>query len=107
MHRSNNSCCGIWLQAPVEKKLPLSMTVGTLKTLMSKLFKCHPALQHLAFRPKGVYPSPLDNDMQTLSFYGVCDGGDILLEEIGETTARRELCVFCMTQTTFPTCARP
>lgn len=32
---------------------------------------------------QGAYPSPLDNDMQTLSFYGFADGGEVLLEEIG------------------------
>ena len=46
------STCVRACQEPIKRKLPLSMTIASLKTLMARAFKCEPALQHLAYRSK-------------------------------------------------------
>lgn len=76
---------------PVTKKLPLSMTVGSVKQLAARLFKCDPALQRLSFRDTpSAYPSMLDDDLKTLSYYAVCDNGEVLIEEVDPAEAARQ-----------------
>jgi Leucine-rich repeat (LRR) protein len=76
---------------PEKKRLPLNMTVLAVKQLAARLFKNDPSLQRLSFRDTpGAYPSLLDDDSKTLSYYAVCDGGEILIEEIDPHQAARE-----------------
>jgi len=77
---------------PVERRLPLSMTIGSLKVMMQKIFKCELSAQRLSFKESGgaMFPTVLDDDSQTLSYYGVTDKGDILMEEIDPREAARE-----------------
>lgn len=76
---------------PSKKRLPLSMTVGNLKVMMNKLFTCDPTFQRLSYSDgSGMFPIALDDDMKPLSFFGVQDKGDILMEEIDRKEAERE-----------------
>jgi hypothetical protein len=36
------------------------------------------------------YPTPLDDDAKPLSFFGLCAGSEILLEEVDEAEVARE-----------------
>lgn len=84
---AGNSC----MMEPQTKKLPLSMTIGSLKQLASRLFKCDIALQRLSFRDSpSSYPSLMDDDTKPLSYYAVSEGGEILIEEIDPIEAARQ-----------------
>lgn len=90
---------------PVQKKLPLTMTVGQLKQLAARSFKMEDvSLVRLSYRESKVsflnvlflvvlsytvilvlqnaYPDSLDNDMKPLSFFGISNEGEILVEEV-------------------------
>ncbi len=61
--------------APQTKKLPLSTPISALKQLAFRLFKCDPSLQRLSFRDSPAsYPSLMDDDSKTLSYYAVTEG---------------------------------
>jgi hypothetical protein len=80
------------MMEPQVKKLPLSMSVGAVKQLAARLFKCDPALQRLSFRDNpGAYPSLMDDDAKPLSYYGVTEGGEVLIEEVDPAEAARQL----------------
>eukprot|EP00357_Protocruzia_adherens_P002993 CAMPEP_0114996870 /NCGR_PEP_ID=MMETSP0216-20121206/14572_1 /TAXON_ID=223996 /ORGANISM="Protocruzia adherens, Strain Boccale" /LENGTH=547 /DNA_ID=CAMNT_0002361165 /DNA_START=60 /DNA_END=1700 /DNA_ORIENTATION=- len=57
---------------PVTKKLPHSMTVGTLKTLCAKFFSLDINKQKLVYHPdRDSFPEEMDDNLRQLSFYGV------------------------------------
>lgn len=79
------------LMDPVTRRLPLSMTVGNLKVMFNRLFKCDVALQRLSYHDKSdAFPSVLDDDMKSLSFFGAADGGSIVMEEVDRREIERE-----------------
>lgn len=69
-----------------EKKLPASMTVASLKALLSHLLDIPAADQVLYYKPQksmlGV-GEELDDDERSLSFYGMASGGCLLARELG------------------------
>jgi hypothetical protein len=68
---------------PAHKKLPLSLTVGALRLLCQRLFGVDSASQHLFYRETGKefgHPVELDDDSSQLTFFGVQDGGEIIVE---------------------------
>lgn len=68
---------------PAKKKLPLTMTVGALRLLCQRLFGVDSASQHLFYRETGKefgHPVELDDDTSQLTFFGVQDGGEIIVE---------------------------
>lgn len=67
-----------------KKGLLPSMTILQLKQMLKKLYGLDIPLQRLFYKHDGEvgFPDKLDDDSQTLSYYGVCDNGDILMEEI-------------------------
>ncbi|KAG8347283.1 Ubiquitin like domain [Trypanosoma vivax] len=73
-----------------KKKVPSSLTVGKLKALVRAVFSVTPDNQRLAFTTgdSGVVESPvaLDNELQSLAFYGVCDGAVVI---VTDTSLRR------------------
>ncbi|KAA0175538.1 hypothetical protein FNF27_02948 [Cafeteria roenbergensis] len=76
---------------PIAKRLPGSMTVLTLKQLAARAFKGDVAMCRLSFRDgKDAYPTPLDDDSKPLTYFGVCDGSEILLEEVDSAELVRE-----------------
>ncbi|GLD99409.1 hypothetical protein PINS_up008128 [Pythium insidiosum] len=65
---------------PLVKKMPLSMKISQLKTLIEKKFGVPSRDQLLSFRPDAKsMPLPLDGDDGDLSYYGLQDGVEILL----------------------------
>eukprot|EP01138_Halocafeteria_seosinensis_P002388 gb/GECG01002445.1/.p1 GENE.gb/GECG01002445.1/~~gb/GECG01002445.1/.p1 ORF type:complete len:639 (+),score=99.64 gb/GECG01002445.1/:1-1917(+) len=89
---AGNSC----MMDPVQRKLPLTMTVGQLKQMAARSFKMDDvSLLRLSYREtKNTYPDFLDNDMKPLSFYGVSNNGEILVEEVDPEEALRQEKVF-------------
>nr|CCC89736.1 unnamed protein product [Trypanosoma congolense IL3000] len=73
-----------------KKRVPSSMTVGKLKALVRAVYSVAPSDQQLSFMSgdKGVVepPTKLDNELQSLSFYGMCDGAVIF---VLDTSLRR------------------
>ena len=67
------------------------MTVSALKQICARTFKCELALVRLSVRdsPES-YPSLMDDDMKTLSYYAVSDGSEVLIEEIDPRDLARQ-----------------
>jgi len=80
-----------------ERKLPTSLTVAKLKLVCCQVFKLDPAKQRLfyggpdaaggAADGSGAFMDELDDDMRPLAFYGVADGGKIVMDEWAPTDA--------------------
>ena len=65
----------------LKKKLLLSMTVGNVKALCAKLFKAEILAQKLTyFDSVSGISYELEEDLRQLSFYGLCDGGQVTVE---------------------------
>jgi hypothetical protein len=60
--------------APIEKRLPLSLSVAKLKLLCKTLFKLEPSRMQLALRrdPSDPFPTILEDDREDIGFYGLC-----------------------------------
>mmetsp|Transcript_19760 Transcript_19760/g.38689 ORF Transcript_19760/g.38689 Transcript_19760/m.38689 type:complete len:775 (-) Transcript_19760:434-2758(-) len=68
---------------PVNKRLPLSMTVKELKLLCQRLFQVDVDLQQLFYRETGKdfgHPVALDEDGMAIVDFGVKAGGEIIME---------------------------
>ncbi|ORC93371.1 tubulin-specific chaperone E [Trypanosoma theileri] len=74
----------------VKKTVPNSITVGKLKALVRVIFSIAPSDQQLSFftGDSGVVErgTELDNEIQSLAFYGICDGAVI---RVVDTSLRR------------------
>lgn len=72
-------------QSSQAQKLPSSLTVAKLKALVQKIFQVKPVNQRLSFRSgdHGVLETqtPLDNEQETLGYYGVPDGAILYVED--------------------------
>lgn len=76
---------------PLVRRLPGSLTVGRLKALCGRAFGLDLDLMSLHFRTQAdAFPVELDNDDNSLLYYGVCDGAEILMNEIDVEAQRRE-----------------
>lgn len=76
---------------PLRKRLPASLKVGRLKAMCSRAFNLDIELQMLHFRTEDdPFPTELDDDDNPLSYYGVGDGAEILMNEIDLEAKRRE-----------------
>ncbi|TPP52936.1 Protein kinase domain family protein [Leishmania donovani] len=66
-------------------KLPSTLTVARLKALVQRMFQVKPVNQRLSYRSgdDGVLElqTPLDNELETLGYYGVSDGSIIYVED--------------------------
>jgi hypothetical protein len=68
---------------PVVKRLPGSLTITRLKTLISQLYHVPPAEQYICLRLyKDSIPIELDDESATLSYYGAIDGADLFINEL-------------------------
>ena len=68
---------------PVAKKVPRSITIGRLRSMLKQLFGVDPHMQQLAIRlDKDSLPTVLDDDDSTLAYYGAIDGSQIYVNEV-------------------------
>jgi hypothetical protein len=68
---------------PLMRRLPNQLTVGRLKALCARQFGLDIDLQSLLFRHQSSsLPTTMTEDDKSLDFYGVCDGAEILMNEI-------------------------
>lgn len=69
-----------------EKRVPASMTIGEMKVLCHRIFKSLPVEKmSLSFaEPGAAVPFKLDDDFRDLSFFGLCDGCEILVHDHSE-----------------------
>lgn len=76
---------------PLQKRLPSSLTVGRLKTMLSRAFGLDVDLQILQYRNEGSdFPAPMDDDENALAFYGLSDGAEILMNEVDVKAQKAE-----------------
>ena len=70
---------------PIVKKLPSTLTVGRLKSIVKQIFGLDPAAQQLSIRDsRDVPPTLLDDDEATLRYFGACNGCEIFINETDE-----------------------
>ena len=76
---------------PLIRRLPGTLTVGRLKALCARAFGLDVDLMTLHWRTEAdAFPVELDNDGNNLNYYGVCDGAEILMNEIDLDAQRLE-----------------
>ena len=78
---------------PLRRRLPGSLAVGRVKILCSRAFGLDVDLQTLHFRSgdgADAFPTELDDDDNALSYYGVTDGAEILMNEIDVEARKRD-----------------
>ena len=67
------------------RKLPGGLPLKSIKLIACQLFKVEPTRQQLLYQApgdeKGI-PEPLDDDLRSLSDFGVASGGTIVVEEM-------------------------
>ena len=70
---------------PATRKLPGGLPLKSVKLIACQLFKVEPTRQQLLYQApgdeKGI-PEPLDDDLRSLSDFGVASGGTIVVEEM-------------------------
>ena len=82
------SSCGM---EPLRRRLPGSLAVGRVKIMCARTFGLDVDLQTLHYRDDGdPFPTELDDDDNTLSYYGVSDGAEILMNEIDVEARKRD-----------------
>ena len=77
----------------LRRRLPGSLAVGRVKILCSRAFGLDVDLQTLHFRSgdgADAFPTELDDDDNALSYYGVTDGAEILMNEIDVEARKRD-----------------
>ncbi|KAL3921473.1 MAG: hypothetical protein SGILL_002731 [Bacillariaceae sp.] len=69
---------------PVTKRLPGTLNVERLKALCSRIFGLDYDLVSLRFRTDALdsLPIEMEEDDRTLNYYGLCDGAEILMNEV-------------------------
>merc|ERR1711937_907517 len=69
---------------PIVRRLPRTMNVERMKAMCSRVFDIDFDLIRLRFRTDKVdsLPIEMEDDCRTLDYYGLCDGGEILVDEI-------------------------
>jgi hypothetical protein len=76
---------------PLIRRLPGKLTVGRLKALCARHFGLDIDLQTLSFCSQGSsLPTPMPDDDRSLSYYGVGDGSDIMMNEMDIQSLKRE-----------------
>ena len=71
---------GVATGKSLEKKLLLSMTVKELKAMCAKLFKVEVIKSKLFYKFEDSYEYELDEELRTLSFYSITDGGEVRVD---------------------------
>lgn len=79
-------------QLPLIRRLPATLTVGRVKALLARHFGLDWDLQELSLQnddSDSSIPIVLDEDAQTLAYFGVADGATIYMHEV-DVRARQE-----------------
>lgn len=77
-------------QAPLVRRLPATLTVGKAKALLARHFGFDWDLQELSLQnTDDSIPSILDEDDQSLAYFGVADGATVYMHEV-DVRARQE-----------------
>ena len=71
---------GVATGKSLEKKLLLSMTVKELKAMCAKLFKVEVIKSKLFYKFEDSHEYELDEELRTLSFYSITDGGEVRVD---------------------------
>jgi len=81
-------------QPPLIRRLPATLTVGKVKALLARHFGLDWDLQELSLQnnnqKESMIPTALDEDDQTLAYFGVEDGATIYMHEV-DVRARQEV----------------
>lgn len=76
---------------PLQKRLPSNMKIQRLKMMCARAFGLEIELQILHFRMEGDgFPTELDDDENTIGYYGVNDGAEILMNEMDLNAIRSD-----------------
>ena len=76
---------------PVAKRLPASLQIGRLKQMCKRVFNLDIDLQILHFKAdRHSMLVSLDDDDNTLSYFGVPDGAEIFMNEVDVKAIQRE-----------------
>lgn len=82
---------GSCTMGPLRKRLPGTLTIARMKAMCGRAFNLEPSMQLLHFRAEGevdAFPIEMDDDDCTLSYYGIFDGAEILVNEIEDGKPR-------------------
>ncbi|KAJ5068647.1 tubulin-specific chaperone e [Anaeramoeba ignava] len=75
----------IYNQKQIQKKLPLSLQISRLRILLKQLFKLNKmenySISYKSSENEKLFEVDLSNDFRKLSFFGVNDGGTIIIKE--------------------------
>ncbi len=67
---------------PIVRRLPGTMNVERMKALCSRAFNIDYDIISLRFRTDSSLPIEMEDDSKTIDYYGLCDGAEILVDEI-------------------------
>ncbi len=69
---------------PIVRRLPGTMNVERMKALCSRAFNIDYDIISLRYRTDtaGSLPIEMEDDSQTIDYYGLCDGAEVLVDEI-------------------------
>jgi len=88
IHSLSAASCTV---APISKRLPASLVIGRLKQMCKRVFKLDIDLQILHYKAdKQSMLVALDDDDNSLAYFGVSDGAEIYMNEIDMKAKRRE-----------------
>jgi hypothetical protein len=69
---------------PIVRRLPGTMNVERMKAMCSRTFNVDYDLIRLRFRTDNAdsFPIEMEEDSKTLDYYGLCDGAEVLVDEV-------------------------
>ena len=69
---------------PIVRRLPGTMNVERMKAMCSRAFNIDYDIISLRFRTDtaGSLPVEMDDDSKTIDYYGLCDGAEVLVDEV-------------------------
>lgn len=70
-------------ETALTKKLPATMQLGQLKTIIAKLFKTDSERIQLQLitSDSPIMPTLMDDDLNSLSYYGATEGAEIIVQD--------------------------
>ncbi len=69
-------------ETALTKKLPATMQIGQLKSIISKLFKADSErIQLQLITSDSPIPTLMDDDLNSLAYYGATEGSEIIVQD--------------------------